>query len=71
VNLHKCPYDGSEISAEAYSGGSFLLSCDHCGAVWEAHNSLVYRVEEPDWAVVQEARERLAAEEAAAHPSNA
>ena len=25
VNLHRCPYDGTPIEAEAYSGGSFLL----------------------------------------------
>ena len=47
VNLQRCPYDGTPIEAEAYSGGSFLLSCTACGAAWEAHNSLVLRVSDP------------------------
>ncbi len=49
VNLQRCPYDGTPIEAEAYSGGSFLLTCTTCGAEWEAHNSLVRRLGEPDW----------------------
>ena len=52
MNLHRCPYDGTPIEAEAYSGGSFLLSCTACGAEWEAHNSLVLRVTAPDWDAV-------------------
>ncbi len=49
VNLQRCPYDGTPIEAEAYSGGSYLLSCVACGAEWEAHNTLVRRVADPDW----------------------
>jgi hypothetical protein len=49
VNLQRCPYDGTPIEAEAYSGGSYLLSCTACGAEWEAHNTLVRRVTDPDW----------------------
>jgi hypothetical protein len=56
VNLHRCPYDGTQIEAEAYSGGSFLLSCTACGAEWEAHNSLVLRVTAPDWDAVRRAK---------------
>ena len=56
VNLHRCPYDGTSIEAEAYSGGSFLLSCTACGAEWEAHNSLVLRVTAPDWDAVRRAK---------------
>jgi hypothetical protein len=56
VNLHRCPYDGTPIEAEAYSGGSFLLSCTSCGAEWEAHNSLVLRVTAPDWDAVRRAK---------------
>jgi hypothetical protein len=56
VNLHRCPYDGTPIEAEAYSGGSFLLSCTACGAEWEAHNSLVLRVTPPDWDAVRKAK---------------
>jgi hypothetical protein len=56
VNLHRCPYDGTPIEAEAYSGGSFLLSCTTCGAEWEAHNSLVLRVTPPDWDAVRRAK---------------
>ena len=56
VNLHRCPYDGTSIEAEAYSGGSFLLSCTACGAEWEAHNSLVLRVTAPDWDAARRAK---------------
>jgi hypothetical protein len=56
VNFHRCPYDGTPIEAEAYSGGSFLLSCTACGAEWEAHNSLVLRVTPPDWDAARRAK---------------
>jgi hypothetical protein len=65
VNFQRCPYDGTPIEAEAYSGGSFLLSCTACGAAWEAHNSLVLRVSEPDW---DEARRAKAESAVTAHP---
>jgi hypothetical protein len=61
VNLHRCPYDGTSIEAESYSGGSFLLSCTWCGAQWEAHNTLVLRVAEPDWDAVKRATAETAA----------
>ncbi len=48
VDLTQCPYDGTPIEAEAYSGGSVLLDCPCCGAAWEWHNALVRRVREPD-----------------------
>jgi hypothetical protein len=56
VNFQRCPYDGTPIEAEAYSGGSFLLSCTACGAAWEAHNSLVLRVSDPDWDAARRAK---------------
>ena len=56
MNFHRCPYDGTPIEAEAYSGGSFLLSCTACGAEWEAHNSLVLRVTPPDWDAARRAK---------------
>ena len=65
VNFQRCPYDGTPIEAEAYSGGSFLLSCTACGAAWEAHNSLVLRVSEPDW---DEARRAKAESAVSADP---
>jgi hypothetical protein len=61
VNLHRCPYDGTPIEAETYSGGSVLLSCSFCGAHWEAHNALVHRVQEPDWQLIERARTETAA----------
>jgi hypothetical protein len=66
VNFQRCPYDGTPIEAEAYSGGSFLLSCTACGAAWEAHNSLVLRVSDPDW---DAARRAKAASTVAADPT--
>lgn len=56
MNLQRCPYDGTPIEAEAYSGGSFLLTCTVCGAEWEAHNSLVRRLGDPDWNRARAAR---------------
>jgi hypothetical protein len=58
--LERCPYDGTPIEAEAYSGGSYLLSCTQCGAEWEAHNTLVRRVTDPDWDRARAARHRPA-----------
>jgi len=48
VRFETCPYDGSRIDAEHYSGGSVLLRCEHCGAAWEWHNAWIRRVAEPD-----------------------
>jgi len=43
-----CPYDGTDVTAEDYSGGSALLRCEHCGAAWEWHNAWIRRIAEPD-----------------------
>lgn len=48
MQLERCPYDGTTIAAEHFSGGSMLLRCEHCGAAWEWHNAWVRRVAEPD-----------------------
>jgi hypothetical protein len=64
VNLQRCPYDGTPIEAEAYSGGSYLLSCTECGAEWEAHNTLVRRVTDPDWDRARDARTQPAGQPA-------
>jgi len=61
VNFERCPYDATPISAEAFSGGSLMLTCRRCGAAWEAHNSLVRRVIEPVWDEVQAAQAELRA----------
>lgn len=55
MELVNCPYDGTEVSAEMYSGGSMLLRCEHCGAAWEQHNAWVRRVGEPDRSRLQAA----------------
>lgn len=54
VNLTQCPYDGAKVDVEMSSGGSLLLTCIACGAVWERHGAWTGRVQEPD-------RERLMA----------
>ncbi len=56
VTFERCPYDATLISAEAFSGGSLMLTCECCGAAWEAHNSLIRRVIEPSWDEVQAAQ---------------
>ena len=53
VKLQRCPYDGTPLDVDAYSGGSYLLTCTSCTAEWEAHNSLVRRTSEPDWELRQ------------------
>ena len=54
VNLTQCPYDGARVEVEVASGGSLLLTCVVCSAVWERHGGWTGRVHEPD-------REKLAA----------
>ena len=54
MNLTQCPYDGAQVEVEISSGGSMLLTCVACGAVWERHGAWTGRVREPD-------RERLLA----------
>ena len=54
MNLTQCPYDGAKVEVEVSSGGSLLLTCVACGAVWERHGAWTGRVREPD-------REKLAA----------
>ena len=56
VQLTQCPYDGTRIEAEVVAGGSFLLSCTQCGAMWEWHGALVRRIEEPDREAIRDAR---------------
>lgn len=58
VKLRRCPYDSTTLDVDAYSGGSYLLTCTACGAKWDAHNSLVRRTAEPDWELVTAARAR-------------
>lgn len=43
-----CPYDGHDLAALDYSGGSVLLECEWCGAAWEWHRAWLRRVQEPD-----------------------
>jgi len=52
VNLTQCPYDGAQIDVEVSPGGSLLLTCAACSAVWERHGAWTGRIREPD-------RERL------------
>jgi hypothetical protein len=59
--FRQCPYDGTEIEAEAWSGGSVLLACPHCDAAWEWHGAWIRRVREPE-------RAAIAARETAVRP---
>jgi len=54
VNLTQCPYDGAQIEVEVSPGGSMLLTCVACSAMWERHGAWTGRIREPD-------RERLLA----------
>jgi hypothetical protein len=48
VDLERCPYDGTAIEAETWSGGSLLILCPACEAEWEQHGAWLRRVREPD-----------------------
>ncbi len=48
MNLTQCPYDGAKVEVEVSSGGSLLLTCVACDAVWERHGAWTGRVREPD-----------------------
>jgi len=48
VNLTQCPYDGAQVDVEISSGGSMLLTCAACSAVWERHGAWTARIREPD-----------------------
>ena len=48
VNLTQCPYDGAQVEVEISSGGSLLLTCVACSAVWERHGAWTGRVRGPD-----------------------
>jgi len=48
MNLTQCPYDGAQVEVEISSGGSLLLTCVACSAVWERHGAWTGRIREPD-----------------------
>lgn len=56
MNFAHCPYDGEDISAEAFAGGFLMISCEYCGAAWELHNALMRRIREPDIEAVKRAQ---------------
>ena len=58
VELTQCPYDHTAIEAEAWSGGSIVLSCPACDAAWEWHGAWLRRIREPDRDKVLDARAR-------------
>jgi hypothetical protein len=48
VKLVQCPYDGADLEAKVTAGGSLLITCPACDAVWETHGAWVGRLREPD-----------------------
>ncbi|AKL73079.1 hypothetical protein IMCC26256_11786 [Actinobacteria bacterium IMCC26256] len=68
VNLTLCPFDSKDLNRE-YSGGSFLVSCSHCGAEWEVHNNLVLRVTDPNWEMAEQVT-AIVSERIAEHLAN-
>jgi hypothetical protein len=48
MNLTQCPYDGAQVDVAVSPGGSLLLTCMACAAVWERHGAWTGRVREPD-----------------------
>jgi hypothetical protein len=66
VNLAQCPYDGAQLEAEVTPGGTLLITCPACDAVWETHGAWVGRLREPDREKMLDERRRadLAAQSA-------
>lgn len=58
VELERCPYDMSPIAVEGF-GGSFVISCDACGAAWEMHGASLRRLRPPDADTMKVVREGL------------
>ena len=56
MNLTQCPYDGAQVDVEVSSGGTLLLTCAACSAVWERHGAWTGRVREPDREKLRTAR---------------
>ena len=48
MNLTQCPYDGAQVEVEVSPGGTLLLTCAACSAVWERHGVWTGRIREPD-----------------------
>ena len=48
VNLTQCPYDGARVEVEVAAGGSLLLTCVACTAVWSGNGLRTGPVREPD-----------------------
>jgi hypothetical protein len=61
MELTQCPYDGTPIGNDRLPGGALLLSCCRCGAAWEQHHSMIWRVQAPDRDEVRRARAELEA----------
>jgi hypothetical protein len=57
MELSQCPLDGTDLEVEYMAGGSILLSCPACEAVWERHGAWIGRVREPDPDKARKARE--------------
>jgi hypothetical protein len=70
VNLVQCPYDGAQLEAEVTPGGTLLITCPACDAVWETHGAWVGRLREPDREKMLDERRRagLAAQSATERP---
>jgi hypothetical protein len=66
MNLVQCPYDGAQLEAEVTPGGTLLITCPACDAVWETHGAWVGRLREPDREKMLDERRRadLAAQSA-------
>ena len=72
MELTQCPYDHTTIEAEAWSGGSIVLSCPACDAAWEWHGAWLRRIREPhrDKMIAARTRKAAPAVETAPAPSS-
>lgn len=69
MELSQCPLDGTDLTVEYMAGGSMLLSCEACDAVWERHGAWVGRVQEPDPDKARRARESSGRSDATTTPT--
>jgi len=65
VDLSQCPYDHTPVEADAWSGGSIVLTCPACEAQWEWHGAWLRRLTEPNREKMLAARNRAISTEPA------
>lgn len=57
MGITRCPYDSTQLIIDENENSFYTISCPKCSSKWETNNAWVERVNEPDWAIVNEFQE--------------